>query len=93
MHEDRDHALLSRFWALHAAVIRRDGIEARLRSGIVVDQEMLDRSLAAAEGVLAARAGLYRHLIASGWTPPDTVVKDLVYDEIVLSETDGALPA
>ena len=91
MHEDRDHALLSRFWALHAAVIRRDGLEDRLRSGIAVDQEMLDRSLAAAEGVLEARASLYRHLMDAGWTPPDTVVKDLVYDEIVLSETDGAL--
>ena len=91
MNDDRDHALLSRFWALHAAIIRRDGIESRLRSGIPVDQEMLDRSLAAAEGVLEARAGLYRHLMESGWTPPDTIVKDLVYDEIVLSETDGAL--
>jgi hypothetical protein len=91
MHEDRDHALLTRFWALHAAVIRRDGIEDRMRSGMPVDQELLDRSLAAAEAVLEARAGLYRHLIESGWTPPDTVVKDMVYDEIVLSETDGAI--
>ena len=91
MHEDRDHALLNRFWALHAAVIRRDGIEARLRSGLPIDQELLDRSLTAAEGVLEARAGLYRHLMASGWTPPEAVVKDLAYDEIVLSETDGAL--
>jgi len=91
MHEDRDHALLSRFWALHAAVIRRDGIEARMRSGLPVDQELLDRSLAAAEGVIAARAGLFRHLMDAGWTPPETVVKDLAYDEIVLSETDGAL--
>lgn len=91
MHTDRDHALLDRFWALHAAVIRRDGIEARMRSGLPVDQEMLDRSLAAAEGVLEARAGLFRHLMDTGWTPPDTVVKDLVYDETVLSETDGAL--
>ena len=91
MNEDRDHALLSRFWALHAAVIRRDGIEARMRSGLPVDQELLDRSLAAAEGVIEARAGLFRHLMEGGWTPPDTVVKDLAYDEIVLSETDGAL--
>ncbi len=91
MNEDRDHELLSRFWALHAAIIRRDGIEEKLRSGLAVDQEMLDRSLAAAEGVLQARAALYRHLMESGWTPPDTIVKDLVYDEIVLSETDGAL--
>jgi hypothetical protein len=91
MHDDRDHALLSRFWALHAAVIRRDGLEERMRSGLPIDQDLLDRSLAAAEGVLQARAGLFRHLMDSGWTPPDTVVKDLVYDEIVLSETDGAM--
>ena len=91
MDNDRDHELLSRFWALHAAVIRRDGIEDRMRSGTPIDQEMLDRSLAAAEGVLEARAALYRYLMQCGWTPPDTVVKDLVYDEIVLSETDGAI--
>jgi hypothetical protein len=91
MHEDRDHALLSRFWALHAAVIKRDGLEERMRSGLPIDQDLLDRSLAAAEGVLAARAALFRHLMESGWTPPDTVVRDLVYDEIVLSETDGAV--
>jgi len=91
MDNDRDHELLSRFWALHAAVIRRDGIEDRMRSGAPIDQDLLDRSLAAAEGVLQARSALYRHLMASGWTPPDTLVKDLVYDEVVLSETDGAL--
>lgn len=91
MHEDRDHELLSRFWALHAAVIRRDGLEDRMRANVPVDEELLDRSLAAAEAVLQARAALYRHLMQSGWTPPDTVVKDLAYDEIVLSETDGAL--
>ena len=91
MDSDRDHELLSRFWALHAAVIRRDGIEDRMRSGLPVDQEMLARSLAAAEAVLAARGALYRHLMDTGWTPPATVVKDLAYDEIVLSETDGAL--
>ena len=91
MDGDRDHELLSRFWALHAAVIRRDGIEDRMRSGAPIDQDLLDRSLAASEAVLEARAALYRHLMESGWTPPDTVVKDLVYDETVLSETDGAI--
>ncbi len=91
MHDDRDHALLSRFWELHAAVIKRDGIEARMRDGQPIDQELLDRSLAASEGVLTARAGLYRHLMQSGWTPPPTVVKDLAYDEVVLSETGGAI--
>lgn len=91
MHEDRDHELLSRFWALHAAVIRRDGLEERMRSGLPPDQELLDRSLAAAEAVLAARAALYRHLMSTGWTPPDVLVRDLTYDEIVLSEPDGAV--
>ena len=91
MSTDRDHQLLSRFWALHAAVIKRDGLEERMRSGQPLDQDLLDRSLAAAEGVLEARAALFRHLIEIGWTPPDAVVKDLVYDEIVLSETDGAV--
>lgn len=91
MHEDRDHVLLDRFWALHAAVIRRDGIEARMRSGLPIDQEMLDRSLTAAEGVMEARSALFRHLMEAGWTPPDTVVKDLLYDETVLSQPDGAL--
>ncbi len=91
MNDDRDHALLDRFWALHAAIIRRDGLEQRMRSGIPLDQELLDRSLAAAEGVLEERAALYRHLMDTGWTPPDTVVKDLAYDEIVLSETEGAI--
>ncbi len=90
MDQDRDHELLSRFWALHAAVIRRDGLEERMRSGAPVDEELLDRSLAAAEGVLQARAALYRHLMDTGWTPPDALVRDIVYDEIVLSETDGA---
>ncbi len=93
MHQDRDQELLSRFWALHAAIIARDGIEQRMRSGGPIDRDLLDRSLAAAEAVLEARAGLYRHLMASGWTPPNAVVKDLVYDEIVLAETEGARPA
>jgi hypothetical protein len=91
MARDRDGELLARFWALHAAIIRRDGLEERMRSGIPLDQEMLDRSLVAAEAVIDARTQLYRHLMASGWTPPESLVKDLAYDEIVLSEDDGAL--
>lgn len=90
MDKGRDHELLDHFWALHAAVIRRDGLEDRMRSG-QLDQDLLDRSLAAAEAVLEARAGLFRHLIDAGWTPPPAVVKDLDYDAIVLSETDGAV--
>ena len=90
MTEDRDAELLSRFWALHAAIIKRDGIEERIRNG-TLGAALHERSLAAAEGVIEARAALYRYLMDAGWRPPDVVVRDLVYDEIVLSETDGAL--
>jgi len=92
MSEDGDAALLSRFWTLHAAVVKRDGLEERMRGGLV-DQGLFDRSLAAAEDVLLARAGLFRHLMEQGWRPPDLVVRDLVFDEIVLSATDGAARA
>ncbi len=92
MAQDGDAALLSRFWTLHAAVIKRDGLEDRIRAG-ALDQDLFDRSLAAAEGVLAARAALFRHLMEQGWRPPDVVVKDLVFDEVVLSATDGAARA
>lgn len=91
MDNDRDGELLSHFWALHAAIIRRDGLEERMRSG-PQDEELLDRSLAAAEGVLQARAGLYRYLMSCGWTPPDTVVRDVVFDETVLAAADDTLP-
>ena len=40
---------------------------------------------------MEARAAIYRHLIGKGWTPPPALVRDLAYDEIVLSEADGAL--
>ena len=90
MHQDRDAELLSRFWVLHAAIIKRDGLEERMRSGQPIDKDLLDRSLAAAEEVLEARTMLFRYLMAQGWRPPDAVVRDVVYDEIVLSETEGA---
>ena len=92
MVEDRDAALLSRFWALHAAVVKRDGLEDRLRGG-TADTVVLDRSLSAAEDVLSARAALYRHLMDQGWRAPEVVVRDLVFDEIVLTATDGAVRA
>lgn len=91
MEQDRDEQLLTRFWGLHAAIIRRDGLEQRMRSGLSLDQDVVDRSLVAAEAVLEARAALYRYLMETGWTPPEPVVKDLVYDETVLAETDGAM--
>lgn len=90
MENDKDADLLDHFWVLHAAILKRDGLEARMRSG-APDEELCDRSLAASEAVLAARSGLYRHLMSQGWTPPETTVKDLAYDETVLSENDGAV--
>lgn len=89
MVEDRDAALLSRFWTLHAAIVRRDGLEGLMRSGRV-DDDLRDRSLAAAESVLSARASLFRHLMDLGWRAPDPVVRDLVFDEIVLSQTGAS---
>ena len=86
MTDDRDAALLSRFWALHAAIIKRDGLEQRMRAG-AMDADLLDRSLAAAECVIEARTALYRHLMDAGWRPPDLVVRDVTYDEVVLRET------
>jgi hypothetical protein len=91
MDQHRDEELLSHFWSLHNAIIKRDGLEERMRSG-AQDEDLFNRSLVAAEGVLQARAGLYRHLMQSGWTPPPTVVRDVVYDEIVLSQPDSTLP-
>ena len=91
MQADRDDELLARFWALHAAIIKRDGLEERMRGSLPADSDLLDRSLAAAEDVLQARAALYRYLMDAGWRPPDTVVKDLVYDEVVLSQPDGTV--
>lgn len=87
---EKDARLLNAFWALHAATIRRDGLEARMRAG-QLDEDTLERSLAAAESVLAARTALYRQLMSLGWTPPDAVVRDIEYDESVLSESDGSL--
>ena len=82
MHTNRDDELLMKFWGLHAAILKRDGLEDRMRSGLPSDTELLDRSLAAAEEVLEARTALFRQLMSLGWTPPETVVKDLAYDEI-----------
>jgi hypothetical protein len=80
--EDRLHAAV---WAFHAAVQRRDGVEARLRRG-ELDPELYDRSLSAAEAVVQARVALYRLLIEEGWTPPRTVLRDLVFDDSLLDE-------
>lgn len=82
MREDRLHTAV---WAYHAAVQRRDGIEARMRRG-ELDLDLQDRSLAASESVVEARNGLYRMLISEGWTPPETVAQQIEYDDSVLRE-------
>jgi hypothetical protein len=90
MELEKDAGLLSAFWALHAATIRRDGLETRMRAG-QLDEDTLERSLAAADAVLSARTALFRQLMSMGWTPPDAVVKDVEYDEILLGEADRSL--
>ena len=90
MELEKDAGLLSAFWALHAATIRRDGLETRLPAG-QLDEDTLERSLAAADAVLSARTALFRQLMTMGWTPPDAVVKDVEFDEILLGEDDRSL--
>lgn len=74
--------LLAAFAAHHAAVIRSDGLAARLREG-PSDDELAERSLTAADEVIATRAQLYRALIELGWKPPPAVAADLRYDDEV----------
>jgi hypothetical protein len=80
--EDRLHQAV---WAFHAAVQRRDGVEARLRRG-EIDTDLYDRSLTAAEAVVESRIALYKLLIAEGWTPPDSVAHDIALDDSLLHE-------
>jgi hypothetical protein len=69
--------------AYHAAVIRSDGLQDKLRQGIA-EPELLDRSLAADEHVIEARAAFRRGLIDLGWTPPADVAVDLALDDDLL---------
>jgi hypothetical protein len=80
--EDRLHNAL---WAFHAAVQRRDGVEARLRRG-EIDADLYDRSLTAAEAVVQARVALYRLLVDEGWTPPPAVARDMTFDVSLLHQ-------
>jgi hypothetical protein len=80
--EERLHQAV---WAYHAAVQRRDGVEARLRRG-EIDADLYDRSLSAAEAVTEARITLYKLLIDEGWTPPVAVAQDLAHDTALLRE-------
>jgi hypothetical protein len=69
--------------AYHAAVIRSDGLQEKLRES-AGEPELLDRSLAADEQVIQTRAALRRGLIDLGWTPPADVAEDLQLDAEVL---------
>ncbi len=87
---NRDVVLLGRFSSLREALLERDALEERMRSG-EVHEDLFARSLTAAERVLEARSALYRCLMAQGWTPPETMARTLAYDDIVLVEPVGAL--
>lgn len=78
--EERLHAAV---WAYHAALQRRDGIEARLRRG-EDDSDLRDRSLSAAEAVVEARIALYRLLMSDGWIPPPSLAQDVENDLVLL---------
>lgn len=90
MRSQCDAELLSRFTALARAVEQRDALEQRLRT-VGDDPNLRTLSLAACEQVLTRRAGLFRCLIRQGWTPPAPVVRDLLNDEILLSEPLGSV--
>lgn len=83
MYPTQQDPLLRLMAAYHAAVIREEGLSARLRQASG-DPELLDRSLAAAENVIKARAELRAGLIGLGWTPPPEVAQDLTFDVDVL---------
>jgi len=72
--------LHDRSQVLHAAIQRSEGIEAKIRRG-ELDEELLARSEAAAEAVVTARVALYRLLMDAGWSPPETVVRDVEFDD------------
>ena len=83
MYPNWDDPLLPLMTAYHAAVIRSDGLQEKLKTSLG-DEDLLDRSLVAAEQVLATRADFYRGLIELGWTAPPVVVDNLATDLEVL---------
>jgi len=72
----------------HAAVIRDEGLQALLRES-AGDEDLLRRSLIAAERVIEARAAFRRGLIDLGWTPPADVLQDLQHDSALLDVPDA----
>ena len=83
-----DDELVQRCAELQRAMRDRDEQERRLRRDLA-DAEARELSLAACERVLTRRTGLYRHLIRQGWTPPSSVVRHLLEDEVLLGEPIG----
>lgn len=88
MYPNWEDPLLPLLAAYHAAVIRSDGLQDKLRHEIG-DTELLDRSLVAAEQVIETRAALHRGLIELGWTPPTSVIDNLSLDLEVLHLPGG----
>jgi hypothetical protein len=72
-------------WSFHDALQRRDGLEDRLRRGQATP-DLAQRSLAASEAVVHARLALYRVLLAQGWTPPSSVIRQLGLDSQLLRD-------
>ncbi|MCU1601297.1 MAG: hypothetical protein JWO22_2006 [Frankiales bacterium] len=85
MTNGKEESLHAVVWAYHAAVQRRDGIEARLRNG-EHDHDLRDRSLSAAECVVEARIALYRLLMTEGWIPPPVVAHAIELDDRLLRQ-------
>jgi hypothetical protein len=83
MYPTQTDPLLPKMAAYHAAVVRDEGLQLLLRES-PDDGDLLRRSLAAAEAVIAARATFRRALIELGWTPPVEIVEDLEHDTILL---------
>jgi hypothetical protein len=88
LYPDWQDPLLPLLAGYHAAVIRSDGLQAKLRDN-PADEGLHGRSLVAAEQVIEARAALYRGRIDLGWTPPPLVLDNLRTDLEVLHHPGG----
>jgi len=59
--------------------------------GRVAAEHTSDTTLAAAEGLIRARLGVYECLTAAGWTPPTHVALEQRADRRLLRQRGGAL--
>ena len=85
-----DEELLRLTAQLARAVRDRDTLEEQLESR--PDDPLVRRlSLAACERVLQQRNALHRCLIRQGWTPPPSVVRHLLEDEVIVREGVGGV--